>query len=101
MPDQKPTIEVRAEKRKATLSAIANEQERQAHEMARISRLVEGDLVSRLAALSRDIEHLEGELAKIVGMVGTIRAINNRADRILAQLSDAGSDGDDADVEKA
>lgn len=98
MADQKPTIQVRAERKRASLSSIASEQERQAHEMARISRLVEGDLVSRLAALSNDLERLEADLAKIVGMVGTIRAINNRADRILALVNEAVAE---AEVEPA
>jgi hypothetical protein len=111
MTDEKPVIEVRARAKRATLAAIIDEQDRQARDLHRVSRAVEGEIIDRLSELGRKLdelallghrlEALEGELSKIVGMVGTIRAINNRADQTLSlvqlHLGDSTSQDGEAD----
>jgi hypothetical protein len=92
----KPVVEVRARSKRATLAAIIDEQDRQAKDLSRVSRIVENEVMDRLAEISRKVDDLAAlehsigelrtELAKIVGMVGTIRAINNRADQTLSLL---------------
>ncbi len=108
MTDEKPIVEVRARAKRATLATIIAEQDRQAKDLYRVSRVVEGEILDRLSELGRKVddlaasvgqrlEDLDAELAKIEGIAGTLRAINNRADQTLSLLQD--HLGDDAPEE--
>ncbi|MFF1634416.1 hypothetical protein [Leifsonia sp. NPDC058248] len=92
MTADKPVVEVRARTKRASLAAIIDEQERQAKDLSRVSRTVEIGIMDKLEEIGRRLEELDTELAKIVAMAGTIRAINNRADQTLTLLQATASE---------